>query len=727
MKGANAVAQDMEQLDGLVERIIFASADGNFVVFRMKLEGQRGSTSVTYRGPAPLTGHHLSLRGTWVEHPKFGQQFQAEQVVVAAPTSVDGIRKFLSSGAIEGIRASMAEKLVNTFGEQTLEVIEKRPSMLLSVRGIGKKTAERIHRSYMEKAELRDIMMWLEEHNVSGAYAARIYKKYGSFSLQVMENTPYRLAREVKGIGFIIADSIATGVGIDREDDERIGAGLDYQLTLFSQDGHCCVTWEYLVRSTAKLLQVREPLVKEVMMEELSQGRLEHEEVGDDLYVYSNYLYEAERYVADSLKFLMKNAENFAIHDSKELVQAWEDEGGITLAEKQRTAIQGALDYGTFILTGGPGTGKTTVIRGMIDILEDMGLEILLGAPTGRAAKRLSEATDRKASTIHRMLESTGSSGSTEFGKNEDEPLEADVIIIDEVSMMDIVLMQHFLAAVPAGCHVIFVGDVDQLPSVGPGSVLKDMLRSRIVPQVRLTEVFRQQNASNIVLNAHAINQGRIPRDINSNGFYFMKAEEAQMAEDRIIDLYSRVFPAKGYDVMEDVQILSPMHRGICGVERLNQRIQETLNPHVEGDKEWTIGERVFRTNDKVMQLKNNYEKNVYNGDIGVISDIKNDKITVMYAEQEVEYDRAEAGDQLQLAYCMSVHKSQGSEYRAVIMPLVPGHYVMLQRNLLYTAVTRAKEVVMLIGTMESFNTAVMNDKTRRRYSLLAERLASAL
>lgn len=722
-----AEGEKLNQIDGLVERIIFASADGKFTVFRMDLDGHRGSTSAIYKGPAPIVGQQLSLKGIWVEHPKFGQQFQVERVIISTPATIDGIRKFLSSGAIEGIRESMTERLLNEFGEYTLDVIEKRPSLLMRVRGIGKKTAEKIHRSYMEKVELRDIMMWLEEHGVSGGYAARIYQKYGSFALHVMETTPYRLAREVKGIGFVIADSIASGVGIDKEDDARIGEGLDYQLSLFAQDGHCCVPWDYLVKTAGKMLQVRETLVKEVMLEEISRGQLEHEEIGDTLYVYSNYLYEAEKYVSDSIKYLMKNAEEFNVIDSEEQVRSWEDEGGISLAEKQRKAIQGALDYGTFILTGGPGTGKTTVIRGMIDILEDMGLEILLGAPTGRAAKRLSEATDRKASTIHRMLESMGSAGGTDFGRNEDEPLEADVIIIDEVSMMDIVLMRHFLAAVPVGCHVIFVGDVDQLPSVGPGSVLKDMLRSRIIPQIRLTEVFRQQNASNIVLNAHAINRGRVPSDINGNGFYFMTAEEAQLAEDHIVELYTKVFPEHKYNIYDDVQVLSPMHRGVCGVERLNQRIQEEINPHEEGEKEWTIGERKFRPNDKVMQLKNNYEKNVYNGDIGVIKEITDDKITVLYAEQEVDYDRAEVVDQLQLAYCMSVHKSQGSEYRAIIVPLVKGHYIMLQRNLLYTAITRAKEVVILVGAMEAFNTAVMNDRTRRRYSLLAERLGSAL
>lgn len=733
-KGANGVTeakeseeQKLEQLDGTVDRIIFASADGKFTVFRMTLDRHQGSTVATYRGPAPLAGHQLSLQGTWVDHPRFGHQFQAERIVVSVPTSIDGIRRFLASGAIEGIRENMADRLLAAFGEEVLEVIEKRPSLLLEVRGIGQKTADRIHSSYMEKAELRDIMLWLESHGVSGGYAARIYKKYGALSLQIMEHTPYKMAREVKGIGFVIADTIAAGIGIDKEDDARIGAGLEYQLSLFAQDGHCCVPWEYLVTAASKMLQARESLVREVMMEELSCGNLEQEDVGDTIYVYSKNLHEAERHVARRLKSMVRDAESFEIASSEMLVRFWEEEGGITLAEEQRWAIQGALDHGVFILTGGPGTGKTTVIRGMIDILEDMGLEILLGAPTGRAAKRLSEATDRKASTIHRMLESIGSADGDDFGRNEDEPLEADVIVIDEVSMMDIMLMKHFLAAVPFGCHVIFVGDVDQLPSVGPGSVLKDMLRSRIIPQVRLTEVFRQQNASNIVLNAHAINRGRIPRDINSNGFYFMPLEDAQMAEDQAVEMYTKVFPSHGYNIYEDVQVLSPMHRGVCGVGRLNQRIQEKVNPPVKGEESWTFGERIFRRSDKVIQMKNNYEKKVYNGDIGVIQDIGEDKMTVMYAEQEVEYDRAEASEQLQLAYCMSVHKSQGSEYRVIILPLVKSHYIMLQRNLLYTAITRAKEIVVLVGAEEAFNTAVMNDRTRRRYSLLTERLVGAL
>lgn len=719
--------KEMKKIAGTVERIIFASNDGAFCVFRLKLDGQRGSASVTYRGPAPVSGHHLTLLGEWIEHPRFGEQFRADKVEIAVPSSAEGIERFLASGAVEGVGKSMAARIVAMFGDKTLEIIEKHPKRLQEVAGIGKKTAEKIYRSYMEKAELREIMLWLEEHNVTGAYAARIYKKYGSFSIQVMETDPFRLAREVDGIGFVIADSIANGIGFDKESDSRISAGLDYQLMSSSQDGHCCVPEPYLVQETSKLLKVRDRLVADVLQEDLSTGRLEQECVGADVYVYNRVLYEAERYVAECMLFLQKKADSFNVEDSAELVAQWEDEGGITLAEKQRQAIQGALDNGAFILTGGPGTGKTTVIRGMIDILEEMGMEILLGAPTGRAAKRLSEAAGRKASTIHRMLGANGATEKNEFEKNEDEPLEADVIIIDEVSMMDIILMRHFLAAVPVGCHVILVGDVDQLPSVGAGSVLKDLLRSGKIPQVKLTEVFRQQETSNIVLNAHAINAGRLPDCKSGNGFYFYETAEAQQVEDRIVKLCADILPRNGYKRIDDVQVLSPMHRGVCGVESLNQRLQEALNPHQEGTKEWGSGGRVFRIGDKVMQMKNNYEKQVFNGDIGMVTWIDDKKLTVLYGdEQSVDYDKADITE-LQLAYCMSVHKSQGSEYKAVIMPLVAGHYIMLQRNLLYTAVTRAREVVMLLGSKAALNTAVSNDRTRRRYSLLTERLASKL
>lgn len=711
---------EQEELTGVVDHIIFAAGDGAFSVFRLRME-HAGKCTATVKGAAPLVGQEVHLVGTWVTHPRFGRQFQAMRMRVSAPTSAGGIERFLASGTIDGVGPAMARRIVEKFGTEALLIIERAPSRLREVAGIGAKTAEKIAASYLRQSELRDIMLWLEDHGITGAYAGRIFKAYGSLAVEVMEKAPYRLAREIDGIGFVTADNIAIAAGWEKNSSERIAAGLSYEVTQISSSGHCCIPEGMLAERAAQRLGVARSEVMEVLSREVKMSRLYAvDDMGERL-IYAPQLYKAEAETARLLRMLQQKADHIHVYDTMSLVTAWEEEHAVRLADAQREAVIAALEHGVLVLTGGPGTGKTTVVRSMIDILGAQGLEILLAAPTGRAAKRLAEATGCPAATVHRMLEAQGrEDGEMRFGRDAETQLEADVIIVDEVSMMDIVLMQHLLTAVLPGTHLILVGDVDQLPAVGPGAVLQDILRSGVIPSVRLTEIFRQNNTGTIVLNAHAINSGRVPSFTEAD-FSFVPAVSSEDAAAQIVSICTRLLRA-GTDLM-DLQVLSPMRREACGVDLLNRSLQAALNPPA-ADKAEAVG---FRRGDKVMQTRNDYTKNVFNGDIGRIVQIDSEHLTIAFAEDmEISYTRDEFGA-LTLAYAMSVHKSQGSEYDIILLPLVRAHHIMLQRNLLYTAVTRAKKGVILIGDRTALFTAVSNDRTRRRYTLLAERLAEKI
>lgn len=724
----------MEKICGTVDTIIFASQDNRFTVLKLSPEKLSTQITVTLNGIAPLIGQLLEIEGEWVKHPKFGQQFKATTYKTVAPTEISGIEKFLASGAINGIGPAMAKKIVAEFGEKTLEIIAKSPNELLKVPGIGKKTAEKISASYLEQSELTEIMVWLENHGISNTYAGKIFAKYGSFAIDIMEKDIYRLFQDIEGIGFLTADKLAFNLGIQREDKRRIISGIDYALMQLCNNGHCCIPEMALVDKTAKILQVNNQIIftilKERIDERIDNGSLNTEVVGGETLIYPPYLYYAEKKVAMRLLQLQQATEPLSEDNLSLFIKVWEKDNQIQLAQKQKEAIKACLHHGVLVLTGGPGTGKTTVIKGILSILKAQGLKIRLAAPTGRAAKRLSETTGQKALTIHRLLEANNLAQDDNlqlgFSKDIDDQLDADVIILDEVSMVDIVLMHHFLNAVPDGCRIILVGDTDQLPAVGPGSVLKDIIRSQKIPAIRLDEIFRQAQTSMIIQNAHIINAGRLP-DLRKqySDFVFYELNDDTSITQKILDLCTKDLPHEGFNVLKDVQVLSPMHRFLCGVENLNLMLQEQLNPKKNQD-ELKYSSQTFRVGDKVMHIRNNYQKNVFNGDIGFIQDINNEKLTVDYFDHIVTYEKNELNE-LTLAYASSVHKSQGSEYKVVIIPLSTSHYIMLQRNLLYTAITRAKQKVIIIGSKKALMTAVQSNRTQKRYTLLAERLAHKL
>lgn len=714
----------MEKLEAVINDIVFQSEDGMFCVLRVENKAQGRFTAV-YHGSAPFMGENVSLEGSWIEHARFGRQFDAATLTVLQPTSAAGVERFLASGAVKGVGPVTAARIVEAFGTDTLEVLGTYPERLAQVKGISAKKAAAIAESYRELSGLRELMVFLEAHGVSSGYAAKLQATYGNTAMTRLKENPYSLANDIAGIGFKTADRIAMAMGMERNCTERLAAGLGYALTQAAAVGHTCVPEALLVREAARALMVDSMALQEVFNNLLEHDRLRTEEVGGVRFVYPEYLYTAEVQTARRLLALRDQAKPVTRVNADEVIADWEAEAGIVLAQEQRDAIYASLEHGVFVLTGGPGTGKTTVVKGILNVLEKAGCRILLAAPTGRAARRLAESAGHPAVTVHRLLEYQPTGDSLCFGKDESDPLDAEAIIIDEASMLDIRLTYHLLKAVPGGCRLIFVGDVDQLPSVGAGSVLKDMIRSQKMPVVRLENVFRQAEISPIVRNAHRINRGQMPEFIPGTGSEFSLTEF--ISEQEAADFVARTYAQLTADGdWRKVQVLSPMHKNPCGVQNLNKLLQQYINPPASNKQEVSIPGNVLRLGDKVMQIRNNYEKDVFNGDIGRIIKIEGKNVTVAFPERPegdyVTYAQGEVED-LQLAYAMSVHKSQGSEYPCVLLVMVQSHYIMLQRNLLYTAVTRAKSRVMIVGSKNAVRTAVENDKTKKRYSLLAERL----
>ena len=714
----------MEKLEAIVNDIVFQSDDGMFSVLRMENKAQGRFTAV-YHGNAPYLGENVAMEGNWIEHARFGRQFDIQSLQVLQPTSVAGIERFLASGAIKGVGPVTAARIVEVFGTDTLEILGSCPERLAQVRGISAKKAVAIGESYSQLSSLRELMLFLEAHGVSSGYAARLQAAYGDTAITRIKENPYSLATDITGIGFKTADRIAMAMGMEHDCEERLRAGIAYALTQAAGVGHTCVPEELLVRETARALAVDSTMVQDTFSKLMEQDMLRTEEMGGMRLVYPEYLYTAEVQTAQRLLMLRDQAKPVTRVNADDVITSWEGDAGITLAEAQRQAIYASLEHGVFVLTGGPGTGKTTVVKGILNVLEQAGCRILLAAPTGRAARRLADSAGHPAVTVHRLLEYQPTGDGLHFGKDDSDPLDAEAIIIDEASMLDINLTYHLLKAVPGGCRLIFVGDVDQLPSVGAGSVLKDMIRSGKMPVVRLENVFRQAEVSPIVRNAHKINRGQMPDFLAGAGSEFALQEfiNEQDAAEFVARTYAEL--TSGGD-WRSVQVLTPMHKNPCGVQNLNKLLQQYINPPSATKPEVNIPGNVLRVGDKVMQIRNNYEKDVFNGDIGRVSRIDGKNVTVSFPERPegnyVTYAQGEV-EELQLAYAMSVHKSQGSEYPCVILLMVQSHYIMLQRNLLYTAVTRAKEKVLIVGSKNAVRTAVENDKTKRRYSLLAERL----
>jgi len=719
------------EIKGQIETITYANEESGFTIARVKVGGEKEQVTIVGNLMALAPGEVLKMQGEWSNHPKFGRQFKVEQYQTEVPATVEGIRKYLGSGFIKGLGPVMAQRIVRQFGKNTLETIENQAEKLAEVEGVGPKRITMIKQAWQEQKAIRHVMLFLQSHGVGSGYAVKIFKQYGNNSIAVVKENPYRLASDIFGMGFIIADRIAGQLGFARNSEVRAAAGVLYILNKLAEEGNVYYPYEPLLEKSGEILQVERDIITKALGSMTMEGKIIMEDLNEELEefqpnhkaVYLKKLHASETGIAGRLEALIKASRTIRRVDMDQAITRVQKQLAITLDGQQAEAVKSSLENKVMVITGGPGTGKTTIINAVLKIYSRMEVRIMLAAPTGRAAKRLSEAAGREARTIHRLLEFSFKQGG--FQRHESRLLECDLLIIDEASMIDTLLMHQLLKAVPAAATFILVGDVNQLPSVGPGNVLNDIIGSGAVPVVKLSKIFRQARASQIVVNAHRINNGVLPQydpSLPENDFYFIAQEDPEQVLKTITELVQSRIPRRfGFDPVDDIQVLTPMHKGVVGTVNLNRELQKTLNPREDGV---VRGESIYRVNDKVMQIKNNYDKEVFNGDIGRIARIcpEDKEITVVFDHRKVIYDFADL-DEIILAYAISVHKSQGSEYAAVIIPVLTQHYLLLQRNLIYTAITRGRKLVVMVGTRKALAMAVKNDKTRKRYTYLKYRL----
>jgi exodeoxyribonuclease V alpha subunit len=710
----------LDSLEGVVERILYANEENNYTVAQLLPEGRGRQEPVTIVGnlAALNIGECVRAQGRWSTHKKFGRQFAVEKFESILPRTVVGIKKYLGSGLVKGIGERYAERIVEKFGEKTFEVIDQFSAKLRDVEGIGPERARRIREAWVQQKSVRDIMIFLQGHGIGSAHAAKIFKQYGENAILVVRENPYRLAKDITGIGFKTADGIASKLGIAADSIHRLKAGAIHALETATSDGHCCLPREMLTQTAAELLGVELcPVENAIRLLAVTADIVIENE-----FVYLAHLHRAERGVAAKVRDLLGAKIGLPSLDLDKALAWVQEKTRVDLADAQQQAVRMALASKLSVITGGPGVGKTTIVNSIVKILKAKGCEVLLAAPTGRAAKRMSEATGHTAQTIHRLLRYDPHEGG--FTMNERRPLKGDMVIIDETSMLDVPLAYHLLKAIPVTASVVFVGDVDQLPSVGPGSFLGDMICSGIVPVARLTEIYRQAKNSFIITNAHRVNEGQMPvfDAPEESDFFFIQQDDPEKALATIRALCAERVPSKfRLDPMRDIQVLTPMHKGVCGSENLNRELAAALNP--TGPHTQRFG-RTLRVGDRVMQTRNNYDKDVFNGDLGRVKrlDLVDQQLIVEIDEREVAYEFDEL-DELLPAYAISVHKSQGNEYPCVIVPILTQHFVLLQRNLLYTAITRGRKLVILVGSKKALAIAIRNNRTAARHSQLTERL----